>query len=121
MPTPTQTSITYNKNIRSEIMEIIDNNSKNIPEGLYLQLCNKLVEFDFDIDYGTIVDTISEIDSIDDLYFDQESRRISLENELMKRVLLRQIRNERYVINPVTGREVLRNGRIGRRLARLVD
>ena len=39
--------MTTNTQIRSEIMEILDDNSKNIPEGVYLELCNKLQKFKF--------------------------------------------------------------------------
>ena len=39
--------MTTNKQIRSDIMSIIDNNSHNIPDGVYLELCNKLQKFNF--------------------------------------------------------------------------
>lgn len=97
-----------NKQIRSEIMEIIDNNSKNIPEGVYLELCDKLQKFNFSSE--------KKNQDEDDILLEAEvilERRAEREHRQFMAA-----HNARYITNPVTGREVLRTGRIGRALAR---
>lgn len=127
-----------NKNIRSQIMEIIDDNSKDIPEGVYLQLCNKLQEFTFeeesnrdflnDIDYMVYSDSDSEPEGRTratrrvvnaEQHFARREARMARQSEA--RLAEQQLVNpeaRRYIINPETNRQVLRTGRIGRALAR---
>ena len=97
-----------NQRTRDEIMEILDNNSKDIPDGVYLELCNKLMKFKFDDE-----DEIQDRESIMLDLIRTQNILIITQNSESSRENLR-----RYVINPDTGRQVLRRGRVGRRLAR---
>ncbi len=95
---------TSNKQIRSNIMEILDNNSKNIPDGVYLELCNELQKFNF-------------VDNDEDKII-EEANRIIMARRNARNVEAAEYHERMYVINPETGRQVYRNGRIGRRLTR---
>jgi hypothetical protein len=142
-----------NQQVRSDIMSVLDDNSKDIPDGVYLELCNKLQEFKFK-------DRVVEIDA-DGLSFADHRHRTAflrrqnseLNHQIVRltaagieanraRLLAREeerrlarvnaealedwrrsnpqhvYRPGKYIVNPETGRDVLRTGRIGRRLAR---
>ena len=159
-----------NKQVRSQIMEVLDDNSKHIPEGVYLELCNLLQKFQFEnkVDSDKIFNTLAMLQVLGDRgmtareagsivrdtreeeiriarrenlqeYSDDEveteqrvinvesdesegderprERRVNREQNAVQVINVTANRS-RYVTNPETGRRVLRNGRIGRMLAR---
>lgn len=81
-----------NERIKEDILEILHNNTKNIPEDVYLELCNYLMKFNF--------------------------KKESPENilEKYKNLVDSPLLPNRHIINPDTGRYVLRTGKIGKRL-----
>lgn len=105
-----------NKEIRQEIINLLDDNSENIQEGLYIQLCNKLGLLNFDqllIDPELLNDPDLERASTEAfLIYEkikeiQDIRRLHQKNEIRRRL---------YVFNDKTGRFVLKTGRTGQRI-----
>ncbi len=102
-----------NRKIRNEIMEILDNHSKDIPDGVYLELCNKLQKFDFDNEKINPEDyqSIEQLDSVINPLV--RARNVFVLEERRRRM---DEYDRKYILNPETGRDVLRTGRVGRRL-----
>lgn len=119
-----------NKQLRSDIMNIIDDNSRHISEGSYLELCNKLQKMNFCEDSpfipesGPLHETI--IEAFEDIYDEVSSKYVARIKELKKEIKelkkeasVKQLeKTSKYVVNPETGRKVLRDGRIGKKLAK---
>lgn len=127
-----------NAKIRQNIMEILDNNSEHIPDGVYLQLCNELQKFNFEKDvdddddgfhtddtdeliararrrYATIhIDSDSDSET-DEVHNRTVARSVTRQNANRDIVVARQEVRE-TILNPATGRRVSIHGRVGRRL-----
>lgn len=127
-----------NKQVRSDIMSILDDNSKNIPEGVYLELCNKLQKFKFEDKpkpkrYLVIYDSDNEYAGEVEMTEEQEAEMAAAEAAailreeieeaeeaaaIIRRNARKETKSSKYVTNPETGRRVLRDGRIGKKLAK---
>jgi hypothetical protein len=101
-----------NIKVRSDIIEVLFDNSKDIPDGVYLKVCNLLQNFRF-FPHNDL--------ELDDFEHDMiVIRRYEIAEAERQETQRREQRRERrrYVTNPETGRRVLRDGRIGRSIAR---
>ena len=97
----------FNTAVRNKILEVLDNNSKDIPEGVYLQLCNLLKKF-------KIEEKIEEKN--EDLIISFVRRGDRLVEEERIAVVAERTEATRKILNPATGRMVSIHGKIGRRL-----
>jgi hypothetical protein len=103
-------------------MSILDDNSKDIPDGVFLLLSNKLMEFSFERTEITSTEAEDEArrqaerEARNAAWLEREARLAAWQERRDAREIA--ARPTRHVTNPATGRQVLRNGRIGRALAR---